>query len=123
NEAEQLDPKNAGVHALKAMALFKLDETGLAVTEAQTALELDPLNAEAIVVLAAYRLAHNDPDGALLMLDRDPDKHAKDLGIQIFKLKVLETKGDTTKIEPLLNQLIENFPEEPGFRKILVQFY
>src|SRR4029078_7572731 len=71
----------------------------------------------------AYRLAHDDPDGALLMLDRDPDKHAKDLGIQIFKWKVLETKRDTPKIEPLLNHLIENFPEEPGFRKILVQFY
>ena len=123
NEAEKIDPKNAGVHALKAVTLFKLGETGSAVTEAQTALELDPLNSEAIVVLAAYRLAHDDADGALLMLDRDPDKHAKDLGIQIFKLKLLETKGDVSKIEPFLNQLIENFPEEPGFRKLLVQFY
>ena len=123
DEAEQIDKKNAGVHALKAVILFKLGETGTAVTEAQTALDLDPLNPEAIVVLAAYRLAHGDPDGALVMLDRDPDKHAKDLGIQLFKLKVLETKGDVDKIEPLLNQLIENFPQELGFRKLLVQFY
>ena len=92
--------------------MFKLGETGTAVTEAQTALDIDPLNSEALVVLAAYRLSHGDPDGALLLLDRDPDKHAKDLGIQLFKLKVLETKGDVDKIESLLNQLIENFPQE-----------
>ena len=123
NEAEEIEDRNASVRALKAVILFKLNETGAAVTEAQTALDIDPQNSEALIVLAAYRLARGDTDGALLLLDRDPDKHAKDLGVQLFKLKVLESIGDVKKSEAVLQKLIEHFPQEMGFRKLLVQFY
>jgi tetratricopeptide (TPR) repeat protein len=123
NEAEQIEDRNAAVRALKGIILFKLGETGTAVTEAQTALDIDPQNSEALIVLAAYRLAHGDPDGALLLLDRDPDKHAKDLGVQLFKLKVFDTTGDVAKSEQLLKKLIEDFPQEPAFRKQLAQLY
>src|SRR5262245_11238262 len=123
NEAEQIDNRNASIKAVKAVILFKLNETGAAVSEAQTALDINPQNSEALIVLAAYRLSHGDADGALLLLERDPDKHAKDLGVQLFKLKVLENIGDANKTEAVLQKLIENFPQEPGFRKLLVQFY
>jgi len=111
NEAEAIDKKNASVHALKAVILFKLNETGSAVTEAQKALELDPKNSEALIVVAAYRLARGDNDGALQALDRDPQAHERDLGVQLFKLKVLETMGDEQKSEALLQKLIQLFPK------------
>src|SRR4026208_968880 len=53
NAAEEIDQRNASVKALKAIVLFKLNETGSAVTEAQNALDIDPLNSEALIVLAA----------------------------------------------------------------------
>jgi tetratricopeptide (TPR) repeat protein len=123
NEAEEIDKKNASVHALKAVILFKLNETGAAVTEARTALKLDPENSSALIVLAAYRLSHADPDGALAALNRNPEVHEKDLGVQLFKLKVLEQIGDKAKSEAVLKKLIEHFPKESGFRKLLVQYY
>ena len=56
NAAGNLDQRNATISALKAAILFKLNEMGSAVTEAQTALDIDPSNADALIVLAAYRL-------------------------------------------------------------------
>jgi cellulose synthase operon protein C len=123
NAAANLDDRNASIHALKATILFKLNETGEAATEAQTALDIDPLNADALVVLAAYRLAKGDPDGALLLLNRDPEKHAKDLAVQLFKLRVYQSTGDLEKSEALLKNLIEYYPEQTEFRKQLVGLY
>src|SRR6202165_4571305 len=45
-----VDNRNADVHALKAAISFKLDDHAEAAREARTALELDPTNADALMV-------------------------------------------------------------------------
>src|SRR3979490_1422492 len=50
NAGIEADNRNADLHALKAAISFKLDDHAEAVREAQTALELDPANADAPLV-------------------------------------------------------------------------
>ena len=68
NAGIELDNRNADLHALKAAISFKLDDQTEAVREAQTALELDPTNADALMVLAIDRLGRGDAKGALSLL-------------------------------------------------------
>ena len=123
NAASDLDSLNASALALRAAILFKLDDRLGAVRLAQTALEINPRSAEAMVVLAADRLARGDAAGALQILDREPAAHVKDLGIQLFKIKIFEQTGDLQQVEALLRKLIELYPEQPVFRRQLIKLY
>ena len=67
--------RNADLHALKAAISYKLDDHAEATREAQTALELDPTNADALMVLAIDRLAKGDAKGALSLF-QDPHRRS-----------------------------------------------
>jgi tetratricopeptide (TPR) repeat protein len=121
--AIELDGKHVGARVLRAAVLFKLNDNEGAVREAQAALEADPGNAEAHIVLAAQRLGQGDSDGALALLDR-PKASGKDhFGIQIFKLKIYERKGDFQRVESLLQELVKAHPKENAYRRQLVKLY
>ncbi len=120
NEA---DRRNAGVLALKAAILYKRNDSAGAVQQAQEALEVEPGNADALVVLAAERMASGDAKGALRILESNRAPQSTDLGIQLFKLKIFEQLGDSRQFEALLRKLMELYPAAIGFRKQLVKFY
>src|SRR5215813_15643310 len=62
--------QNPGALAFRSAVSLKLNDTAGAMRDARAALELDPSNVEAVIVLAAERLARGDSEGALLLLDR-----------------------------------------------------
>jgi len=115
--------QNAGALAFRSAVSLKLDDPAGAVRDARAALELDPANVEAVIVLAAERLGRGDSEGALLLLDRKEVADAKNIGIQVFKLVIFERMGDLKQAEGLLHKLIEVYPQEVGFRRQLVKFY
>jgi tetratricopeptide (TPR) repeat protein len=115
--------ENAGALAFRSAVSLKLNDTAGAVRDARAALELDRANVEAIIVLAAERLARGDSEGALLLLDRKEVADVKNIGIQVFKLVIFERTGDLKQAEGLLHKLIEVYPQEVGFRRQLVKFY
>src|SRR5262247_1140192 len=115
--------QHAGALAFRAAVFLKLNDTTGAVREARAALELDPSNVEAVIVLAAERLARGDSEGALLLLDRKEVADVKNIGIQVFKLVIFERTGNLKQVEALLHKLIEAYPQEPGLRRQLVKFY
>jgi tetratricopeptide (TPR) repeat protein len=123
NAAAELDNKNARVLGNKAVILWKLNDSLGAVRQARAALELNPANAEAIAVLAVDRLARGDAEGALMILDREQAASTKDIGLQLFKIKVLEQLGNQEQVEAAFRKLIELYPQEPAFRKLLVKHY
>jgi tetratricopeptide (TPR) repeat protein len=123
NAASDLDPKNAEVLAVKALVLFKLNDEAGAIRDAQAALEIDPANPGATIILAADKLSHGDAKGALQLLGRNPDAHEKDLGVQLFKLKILEQTQDLKEAELLLRKLGELYPDQPEFRRELIRLY
>src|SRR5262249_26059996 len=103
---------NAGALAFRPAVDLKLKYTSCAVREARAALELDPANAEAVIVLAAERLARGDSEGALLLLERKEIADVKNIGIQVFKLAIFERTGDLKQAEALLQKLVEAYPRE-----------
>ena len=127
NAGIEVDNRNADLHALKAAISFKLDDHAEAVREAQTALELDPTNADALMVLAVDRLGRGDAKGALSLLQDPSVAHAKDLennlGFQLLKIKLFGQTGDLKSVEAALKKLVELNPQEPGYRKLLINFY
>ena len=80
--------------ALKAVISYKLKDNDAAVRFAQSALKIEPGNVNALIVLAADRLANNDPNGALQLLATNPQSQDKDLGTQLFKLKIYQQLKD-----------------------------
>src|SRR6202171_533350 len=127
NAGIEADNRNADLHALKAAISFKLDDHAEAVREAQTALELDPPNADALMVLAVDRLGRGDAKGALALLQDPSVAHAKDLegnlGVQLLKIKLFGQTGDLKSVEAALKKLVELNPQELGYRKLLINFY
>jgi cellulose synthase operon protein C len=127
NAGIEADNRNADLHALKAAISFKLDDHAEAVREAQIAIELDPANADALMVMAVDRLARGDAKGALSLLQDASVAHAKDLesnlGVQLLKIKLFGQTGDLKSVEAALKKLVELNPQESGYRKLLINFY
>ena len=122
-----MDNRNADLHALKAAISYKLDNFAEATREAQTALELDPVNADALMALAIDRLRSGDAKGALSLLQEPLVAQANNLennlGFQLLKIKLFGQTGDLTSAEAALKKLIQMDPHEPGYRKLLINFY
>jgi predicted Zn-dependent protease len=119
-----LDPAgNADVLALKAAIFFKLKDNTSAVNSAQAALKISSDNLDALMVLAAVKLENGDANGALQILNSDPAASEKDIGLQLFKIKIFEKLRDFPQLEAVLQKLIELYPHEVAFRKELVKFY
>jgi tetratricopeptide (TPR) repeat protein len=127
NETDEAGNGNANLHALKAAVLFRLNDNEGAVREAQAALDLDRGNTGAKMVIASTRLARGDTKGALSMLDSAPGDQVKDseadLGIELFRIRIFEKMGDTESIQGILRKLVELYPQETGFRRLLVKSY
>jgi len=114
---------NPKVLVLKAAISYRHKDYTNAVQQAQAALKIDPANVDAMMILAANQLDNGDPKAALQILDRDPLAQKTDLGILLFKIKVLQKLGDVAQIESLLQKLIELHPKEPNYRLQLARFY
>ena len=123
----QLDDRNADLHALKAAVSIKQNNHSEATREAQLALALDPTNADALMVLAVDQLGSGDAKGALSLLQDPLVSQAIDrennVGFQLLKIKLFGTTGDSKSAEAALRKLVELNPQEPGFRKLLINFY
>jgi cellulose synthase operon protein C len=115
--------QHASALAFRAAVLLKLNDPTGATREARKALDIEPANVEATIILAAERLARGDSDGALLILDRKEVTAANNIGIEIFKLVIFDRTGKLDQVEALLKKFVEEHPQEPAFRRQLAKFY
>jgi cellulose synthase operon protein C len=122
-DATAPDTGSASMLALKAVIHYKLNDHDTAVRYAQAALKIEPGNLDALIVLAADRLANNDPNAALQFLSVNPQVQDQDLGTQLFKLRIYDQLKDYVNLESLLKSLVERYPQNVGFRKQLVNLY
>jgi cellulose synthase operon protein C len=127
NAGIEMDSRNADLHALKAAISYKLNNRTEATREAQTALELNPTNADALMVLAIDRLERGDAKGALSLFQDPLVAQAKDLdnnfSFQLLKIELFGQTGDLKSAEAALKKLVEKNPQESNYRKLLVNFY
>lgn len=122
NAATDLDAANKAARALKAAILLKLNDSGGAVREAKAVLDAEPDNVEALIVLAAERVAQGDNAAALALLDKG-SRGDSNFGIQLFKIRIHERAGNIQEVESLLQKLIQAYPKEKAFRRQLVKLY
>ena len=122
-----LDFRNADLLALKAAAALKLNNSAEAVREAQNALKIDPVNADALMVMAVDRMQKGDANGALSLFQDPIVVKAKALeanpGLQLLKVKLFEQTGNLDSAELGLKRLIELSPQEATYRRLLANFY
>jgi pentatricopeptide repeat protein len=115
---------NASLHALKANILLRTNDPAGAVREAQRALQIDPTNVDATLLVAAKQVADRDPDGALKLLNALPAADPRDqLRISLQKVQVYVRKGDVPQAENLLRKLVAENPKESALRAQLIQLY
>ena len=123
NGADEPDANDANLLGLKAAISYKLKDYDSAIRNAQAAIKIEPENVDALIVLAADRLANNDPQGALQLLSSDALTQKNDLGVQLFKIKLYEKLKDYSQLETLLRSVAEAHPQDVAFRKELVELY
>lgn len=123
SEAEHIKADDARVHALQAAIYHRLEDDTRAVSLAKAALELDSANIDALIVLAAQALAAEETREALAHLEVGLDVDQRNIGLQVFKIQILDQLRDTAGAEAVLRKLISFYPENAAFRSALVRYY
>ena len=124
NAAIKLDDRNPKALAFKAAVLLKLKDSIGAKREAQAAADIDPANADALIVLASERMVAGDNEGALSILDlRLQLKTEDEFAIQLVKLQIFEKMGDLEQQEALLRKFIDRYPLQSAPRNSLINLY
>jgi cellulose synthase operon protein C len=118
--ASEQDKSRADFRALRAAALLKTNDPIAAVKEAEKAVQLQPGNLEAVLVLASDQSSRGDVNGALQRLDALPADAKSDPRVSALKVALYSRKGDLPQTEATLKTLVETKPE---YRAQLVQLY
>ena len=123
DQAYALESANTDILVLKAAIALKLGNDGDAVRFADAVLVVEPDNFDALIVRAAERLAASDPKGALAFLDKGVEKHERNVGLQLFRIKSLAALKDDAGIEKVFSQLINYYPDNAEFRYGFARWY
>lgn len=123
NEVIDQDGPKADALALRGVIFYRLKDPVSAVKDAQAALETDPTNLTAVMILAEDQMSRGDASGALHFVESKAGDHANDIGVKLLKIRAYEQMKDPANVEAQLRQLVELHPKEPAFRKQLVRFY
>jgi Tfp pilus assembly protein PilF len=123
NEAGESVSTDGNLKAMKAVVLYQLKHHDAAIREGRAALKMEPQSKDALIVLAADRLANDDPRDALQLLSNGPLATSTDLGVQLIKLKAYQKLADWPHVENILLDLTKRYPNETAIRKQLIEFY
>ncbi len=120
-KALALDAENVDARSLKAAVLLKIGDAAGAVEIARGVVAEDPANAEAVTVLATQKSQDGDFEGALAEIDKALEINPQIAVLQLLRIHALQRLGRETEILNAYAQLIENFPEEPAYRRVFTQ--
>lgn len=123
DEAYALEPKKPAVLALKGAIAVQEKSYNEALGFANAALEIDPQYTDALVVLAAERMAASDPKGALAYVEKSLGIDDRNMGLQLFKLRILESLDDKDGIEKVLIKMSTLHPDSLEIHNNLAKWY
>ncbi len=121
--AVALAPEDAEAQALRAAVLFKLNDYQRAKKAANKALEINPKNVGAVIVLAAGQMRSGNAEKALEYIESGLVQNSGDIGLHLFKIRALEVLKKPQQIEVAFQKLIELYPDTASFRQALAKFY
>ncbi|MCP4073550.1 MAG: tetratricopeptide repeat protein [Hyphomicrobiales bacterium] len=123
DEAYAIDSDNLSVLAIKGSIAIRQKSYNEALGFANKALEIDPNNTEAIILLAAERMASSDPKGALAYLDKNALDNESNIGLQLIRLRILESMNDSEGVEQIIIRLSELLPDNIEVQNNLAKWY
>lgn len=123
--AMQIDPDAAAVRHLQARTLYLAGDADGARRESDIALQLDPSHLEALTFAAALRMAADQSDEALAVIERGiGDATGDDVAaLRRAKIALLRQLGRTESVERELLQLVGDFPDQSSYRLDLATLY
>ena len=116
-------PQDSEVLATKAAFALRQGDVAGALNAARAALEADPGNAAAGMVLIDERIRADDLERALELVEGYLAGDEKNVAFNLVKLQLLQNMGYETAVETHLLRLAEIFPDLPQFRTLLAQYY
>lgn len=122
-KALEIDPESSSANSFHAGVLLALEDTSGAVEYATRATELDSGNVEAISVLAAERIAQNELEEAIALLDGGLEGREDNVTLQLIKIGALSQLDRTSDVEDILKKLVQFYPDTVAFKNSLVRFY
>lgn len=118
---ETVTVQDAQYHGTKALILAAQRDMAGAVQEAQKAVEKDPTNPDASLILASERAARNDLDAALRILNQAKVADANDTRVALAKIDLLVRAGKPAEAESDLRALIQKDSKNVALRVQLVR--
>ena len=121
DEALAIAPDDPEATAAKAAILYKLENREEAVKLARKALDADPSIQEAVTVLAADLVEQGEIDAALKEIDASLKADQSASVLHLLRIELLSQQGRDEDVDKAHLALIEQFPDEPGFRQAYAQ--
>ncbi|MEX0645361.1 MAG: tetratricopeptide repeat protein, partial [Parvularculaceae bacterium] len=107
---------------LKAAVFLKLHNAAGAVDLAKRSLALDPLNTEAVAVIATERAQAGDQEGALAEVDAALSRTPETAIFHLLRLQLLANLGRTNEMAAGYRNLIDVHPDVVAYRQLLVGY-
>lgn len=120
--AHEGDKPSASFHAVRAQLLLRTNDIAGGLREAQRAVDIDPSNVDALLILASKRLSDGDPDGALKLIETAKAGPQDETRVDLLKMQAYEKKRDPKQVEELLKKVISLNPDKPVYQALMVQF-
>ncbi|MDP6694788.1 MAG: tetratricopeptide repeat protein [Gammaproteobacteria bacterium] len=114
-------PDDPGVRVLRAGLLAAKGELEAASTELKAALEQDPGNTQALGPLASV-VAVDDPEAALVLVDRGIASSDDDSPLRLLKIQLLQRAGRNADVVAEYRALISEFPDQDVYSYQLARF-
>lgn len=122
-----LAPEDPHALGLAASADLLRGEVEQAVARARAALDRDPDEDLARLVLVAAQVRDGDPREALALLEAAPGLGGAaadlDLDLELVRIQLLERLGDREAVGAALRRLVEREPENEGLRLALARWH
>ena len=123
--AMELAPDNADVRLLNARVKFLEDDREAALAETEAALAVDPSLVDAIMFKAALAGEREDWDEAFAVVDDGIARVSTEDSqpLRQLRIQLLQRTDRSDEIEPALQSLADDFPNDINYKYALAQWY
>ncbi len=122
-QVTKIAPDDPAVLVARASLALRKRDTKTAVQLAKQAMEKEPDNADALLVLATERMMESDPLSAARLLEKAPESADKNIGLQVLRISAMDAIGDKKGVEKLFKKLTDLYPENAGLRQAWIRWY
>jgi tetratricopeptide (TPR) repeat protein len=121
--ALEKNPDDAELLTLRAAARMQLKDTAAALVDAERAVELKPMNEDAVSALAGIYVFDKTPEKARTLLEDSIKKIPTSVGLRMTLAQVYAKEERPADVERVLLEIVRLQPKDTGPRIRLAQFY